>query len=180
MDKFIDKLSSYNLLNNLIPGGGFSYLLQHIYSIDILGSSVVENFFIYYFVGMFLNRLGSIVIEPLAKKVKFVSYSDYHDYVVASKMDNKIDVLLETNNLYRTIATSGLLIIVIKIYTYAEQYISWLSCATPYIAASTLTLVFLFSYKKQTKYLKDRVDIILQYKHKQEEENRNESDGKIL
>lgn len=158
MDKLLEKWSSYNLLNNLIPGSVFCFLLQSICSIDILSDSVVENLFIYYFVGMILSRVGSIVIEPIAKKVKLVSYADYNDYILASKVDPKIDILLETNNLYRTIAACGLLIICVKIYIIAERYFQALSYATSYIIAGLLLVIFLLSYRKQTKYIKKRVE----------------------
>ncbi len=169
MDKFLDKLSSYNLLNNLIPGSIFCYLLQYICSINIINSSTVENFFIYYFVGMVLSRIGSIFIEPLAKKLKLITYTDYNDYIVASKIDNKIDVLLETSNLYRTIISIGLLIIVIKIYTFAEQHMTCLSNADQYIILIALVVIFSLSYKKQTKYIKDRINIAIQEKNEKEE-----------
>ena len=173
MDKLLDKLSSYNLLNSLIPGSIFSYLLQYICSINIISSSTVENFFIYYFVGMVLSRIGSIFIEPLAKKLKLITYTGYNDYVIASKIDNKIDVLLETSNLYRTIISIGLLIIAVKIYTFAEQYMTCLSNADQYIILIALVVIFSLSYKKQTKYIKDRVNIAIQEKiEKKEKENK--------
>jgi hypothetical protein len=158
MDKLLEKLSSYNLLNNLIPGSVFCFLLHSICSIDILSDSVVENLFIYYFVGMILSRVGSIVVEPIAKKVKLVSYANYNDYIVASKVDPKIDTLLETKNLYRTVAACGLLIICVKIYTIAEQYLQALSYAAPYIIAGLLLVIFLLSYRKQTNYIRKRVN----------------------
>lgn len=154
----MDKLSSYNFLNNLIPGSIFCYLLQHICSVDILSNSTVENLFIYYFVGMVISRVGSIVIEPLAKATRMVSYAEYNDYIVASKLDHKIEMLLETNNLYRTIASGELLIIIIKLYIIAEQNIENLSIFTPYIIAVALLIVFLLSFRKQTEYIKKRVN----------------------
>lgn len=158
LDKFIDKLSSYNLLNNLIPGSVFCYLLQHICFVDVLSNSVVENLFIYYFIGMVLSRVGSILIEPIAKKVRLVSYADYNDYIIASKTDKKIDILLETSNLYRTIAAGGLLIIVVKLYMIAEQNVEIFSHLTPYIIAVALLIIFLLSFRKQTEYIKKRVN----------------------
>ena len=158
MDKLFEKISSYNLLNNLIPGGVFCFLLHRICSIDILGNSVVENLFIYYFVGMVISRVGSILIEPIAKKIKLVSYVDYNDYIVASKKDPKIDILLETSNLYRTIVAGGLLILIVKLYICAGQKIQVFSYATPYIIVIFFLIIFLFSFRKQTQYIKRRVD----------------------
>lgn len=168
LDKIIDKLSSYNLLNNLIPGSIFCYLLQHICVVDILSNSIVENLFIYYFVGMVVSRIGSIVIEPFVRKTGIVIYADYGDYIMASKTDSKIDILLETNNLYRTIVAGAFLIIVTKLYIIAEQNIALLSYATPYILALSLLIMFLLSYRKQTGYIRKRVEKVTRDKQQED------------
>lgn len=170
MDKFLDKLSSYNILNNLIPGSIFCYLLQYINGINLISDSLVENLFLYYFFGMVISRLGSLIVEPFAKKTGFVHYAEYSDYLIASKTDGKIDVLLETNNLYRTISASGMLIIIISIYLFAEKRISFLSYATPYLVAIVLLLLFLFSFRKQTHYIKNRVEHVVQKKGEKDKE----------
>ena len=161
MDKLLEKISSYNLLNNLIPGGVFCFLLRSICSIDILTESIVEALFMYYFVGMVLSRVGSIVVEPITKKVKLISHVDYSDYIVASEADSQIDILLETNNLYRTIVSCGLLTILVKTYTLAERYLQVLSCVTPYIISGLLVVLFLLSFRKQTNYIIKRVEHVV-------------------
>lgn len=169
MDKLLEKISSYNLLNNLIPGSVFCFLLHSVCTIDILSDSIVENLFIYYFIGMVLSRVGSIIIEPIAQKMKLATYADYNDYIAASKIDPKIDILLETNNLYRTIAAAGFLIIFVKIYTVAEQHLYVLSFVAPYIIAVFLLVIFLLSFRKQTRYIKKRVNNAIQNKKKEDE-----------
>lgn len=181
MEKLLEKTSSYNLLNNLIPGSVFCFLLPSFCAIDILSNSAVENLFIYYFVGMVLNRVGSIVIEPIAKKVKLVSFADHDDYIIASKIDPKIDVLLETSNLYRTIATGGILIIFVKIFIAVEPYLHVLSCASPYIMAVLLFVIFLLSFRKQTQYINRRVNNVVRNKKEiRKRKMRNESDCEVL
>ena len=98
MEKFIEKLSTYNILNNILPGVVFSYLCNRLLGIQLVDSSIVENLFIFYFIGMVISRMGSIIVEPVCKKCKIVQYTQYKDYVNASKKDEKILVLLETNN----------------------------------------------------------------------------------
>ena len=166
MDKIFDKLNSYNILNNIIPGSMFCYLLQYVCGIDLLRNSVVENLFIYYFVGMVMSRFGSLILEPIVIKLKIVNYAHHSDYIVASQKDKKIDLLLETNNLYRTIAMSGLLIILIKIYTILGYRISFLPDATPYLIGVILFVLFLLSFRKQTGYIRKRVNQALQNENK--------------
>ena len=64
IESLLEKLSSYNLLNNLLPGAIFCYLLKTIVNIDI-SNNIVEDLFVYYFIGMIISRIGSIIIEPI-------------------------------------------------------------------------------------------------------------------
>lgn len=166
MDKLLDKVSPYNLLNNLVPGGIFCYLLLYINGIDLRFGGVVDNLFVYYFLGLVISRLGSLFVEPIAKKVGLVNYANYNDYLMASEIDGKISELLEMNNLYRTMVASGLLIIIISIYLFSAQQIWILFDITPYLVAIILLFLFLFSYKKQTAYIKKRVGYVVQNKRK--------------
>ena len=103
MEKLIEKLDSYSILNNLLPGAVFAYLFEYIFEVDIVRDGIVENLFIYYFIGMIVSRIGSLAVEPLCKKIKWVKYADYSSYIKASRKDDKIDVLSEVNNSFRTI-----------------------------------------------------------------------------
>lgn len=45
MEKFIEKLSTYNILNNILPGVVFSYLCNRLLGIQLVDNSIVENLF---------------------------------------------------------------------------------------------------------------------------------------
>ena len=77
MDNFMEKLSSYNILNNLFPGAVYCFLMKFICSVDFISDNIISDILIYYFVGMIISRLGSVVIEPLYKKIRIVSFADY-------------------------------------------------------------------------------------------------------
>ena len=83
MDKFLDKLSRYHLITNLIPGVLFLCLLNMlgIYCIDM--TNWVMILFVGYFSGLVISRVGSIVIEPWFKKWKIVKYSSYSVFLEA-------------------------------------------------------------------------------------------------
>ena len=72
LDKFLEKISSYNLLNNLFPGAVFCFLAYKLCGVTLIANSIIESLFVYYFVGMVISRVGSIFIEPVLEKVKFV------------------------------------------------------------------------------------------------------------
>lgn len=158
MEKLIEKLDSYSILNNLLPGAVFAYLFEYIFEVDIVRDGIVENLFIYYFIGMIVSRIGSLVVEPLCKKTKWVKYADYSNYIKASRKDDKIDVLSEVNNSFRTIFSLCLILITTKIYMLI---VAWLEIPQNYnklIILTVITLIFAVSYRKQTKYVVDRVN----------------------
>ena len=158
MEKIFDKLSSYGILNNLIPGIFFCYLLQYVNGINLQSDSIIENLFIYYLCGMVISRIGSLVIAPLAKKSGLVRYANYADYLRASEVDERINVLLEANNLYRTISASILLVFIVSVYSFVTQKLCFMLFLTPYLVATLLLLLFLLSYRKQTTFIRKRVE----------------------
>lgn len=159
MEKFLEKLDEYNIFNYLLPGIVFVYMLKYYVGIDIIEERIVEMFFIYYFIGSIINRVGSIIIEDILIKCKFIKYAPYEDYIKANEKDKKISQLLTVNNMYRTICSSFLLLIIIKIIK--ELFNRW---NIPIYIVKTILIIgiimlYLFSYKKQTKYIEKRIEI---------------------
>ena len=70
MTDFLNKLSSYNLFNNLLPGILFVVLLSHFTEYRVSQDTLLLNLFLYYFIGLTISRISSITIEPFLKKIK--------------------------------------------------------------------------------------------------------------
>ena len=169
MEKLLDKLSSYNLFNYLFPGIIFSILLEKTTNYSIIQENIVVEAFLAYFVGLLISRMGSLIIEPILKKVKFVKFADYKDFVLASENDNKIELLSESNNMYRVFISLFVVLIIVNIYEQLLQQI--LGEYTNFIVIVLLLFLFLFSYRKQTNYITQRIEI---YKNKQNEEGKKD------
>ncbi len=157
MKDLIEKLSTYNLFNYLFPGIVFAVILNATTQYSLLQENLILGFFVYYFVGLIISRFGSLVIEPLLKKLSFLKFSNYNDFVAASKKDGKIELLSEVNNMYRTICSLLILLIVLKLYEQIEIHFSILRDWDAYILILLLLSMFLFSYKKQTNYITKRI-----------------------
>ena len=157
MKEIIDKISTYNFLNDLFPGVLFVVFSKQVTGYSFVQSDIVIGVFLYYFIGLVINRFGSLIIEPFLKWIQFLKFSDYKKFVSASKRDSKIEVLSETNNMYRTIVSAFVLIFLLKIYELVATKVDWLSIWTPHILAVLLLIIFLYSYRKQTQYIVKRV-----------------------
>lgn len=115
--------------------------------------------FIYYFIGSIISRFGSIVIEKILIKCKFIKYASYEDYLKATERDKGISKLISFNNMYRTICSGCVLLIIFKIAK--ELFNLWnVSTEVSYITLTiSIMTLYMFSYRKHTKYIKTRIEI---------------------
>lgn len=169
-----EKISSYNIFNNLFPGIVFCHIVERTTRFSFVCDNVCENLFIYYFVGMIISRIGSIFIEKWLKTIKvknketnskepFLKFAPYDRYIDASKNDPFIITLNETNNTYRTIIAMIILIIAVKLYDWLIYDL--VRCLGQVgnnlvfvIICLIFVILFMYSYKKQTDYIRSRVE----------------------
>lgn len=158
MEKILEKISSYHLLNNLIPGMLFIYLLDMLGIFSVEMNEVLKLLFLGYYAGMVINRVGSVVVEPLFQTCKIVNYAPYPDYLKAEQTDKKLSALLADNNVYRTMTAMFLLLIVLYIghmipKVDAFMHTDW---ATLLLLVCILVL-YVLAFRKQTSYIRKRV-----------------------
>jgi len=160
MSDLLDKLSSYNIFNYLLPGTLFAAAGSAYTSFNFTFDNLFIAGFAYYFFGLVISRVGSLVIEPFLKYTGFLKFADYREYVKACQKDRTIEQLSESNNMYRTFVSlflflGGLFLVDLAVTAYPSAA-GWLLGA----AFVALFLLFLFSYQKQTRYVTKRVDAV--------------------
>jgi len=159
MNEFFNKLSSYHLFNNLLPGILFVVLLNKFTEYQINYDNLLVSAFLFYFLGMTISRISSIFIEPFLKKIKFVRFKEYKLFVEAYKKDNKLEIFVETNNKFRVLFTMLILIILAKLFFSINlDYLNLSLKTQEYILLISLAVIYLFSYRKQTNYITKRID----------------------
>lgn len=162
-EKFIEKISRYNFFNYLFPGVLFVILAPNFFGISLMlffHENLIASLFLAYLLGMIISRVGSMVIETFLRWVKFIEFVKHEDYLDALKKDEKIDTLSEENNIYRTlISLFSLLLLIRWLVPLLGHYVS---VSGIYMTILVLCLIlFLFSYRKQTKYITRRIKRIL-------------------
>lgn len=155
---FLEKISSYNIFNHLLPGVVFCVVGSYITTIDLLQSDLLRGFFIYYFVGVVISRIGSVIIEPFLKLTNIIVYAPYEKYIEASMKDPKIETLSETNNMYRTLVSLFVSLLLLKLFSFLSIKYSWISEHADLSILTIILLMFVAAYRKQTKYIKSRVE----------------------
>lgn len=157
MKDLLDKLSSYNIFNYLLPGIIFVVLAEKLTSFSFVQKDIVLGVFLYYFIGLVISRIGSLFIEPILKKIKFITFASYSEFVSTSKEDAKLDTLSEVNNMYRTFCSLFMFLIILKCYELISTKYPVVTGWNSEMLAIGLLALFLFAYKKQTKYITKRV-----------------------
>jgi hypothetical protein len=157
MEELLKKLSSYNIFNYLLPGIVFVVLSKEALGHSLYVDNVLLGVFYYYFFGLIISRVGSVIIEPLLKKIGMVKHSAYARFVRASKIDEKIETLSESNNMFRTL-------IALVVCLGIERLTIWIVSIIPIVkdavipALLLLVLVLLLlSYKKQSGFITERI-----------------------
>lgn len=173
----LNKISSYEIFNNLIPGFIFCFVVKKITCFCFDGGTLFENLIIYYFVGMILSRIGSIIISPLLLKIKqfksqskFIEFSKYEDYIEASESQSFIKTLNETNNTYRTMISTFIVIVVFKIYDWffyakVSQFGECFNNIIIILVCLFVVALFVLSYRKQSLFIKTRVEKFINDKY---------------
>lgn len=159
MKEILDKISSYNLFNYLLPGVLFVIILNKFTTYSFTQDNFIVGAFIYYFVGLVISRIGSLIVEPILKKISFLKFADYREFISASKKDPKIELLSESNNMYRTFSSMLTLLILLKLYEFIEFKFSMLKYWSPYILILLLLVMVIYSYRKQTEYITKRIKV---------------------
>lgn len=158
MKDLLEKLSSYNIFNYLLPGIVFVAIVDSLTKYSFVQKDIVIGGFLYYFVGLVISRIGSILIEPLLKWAGFIHFSEYKDFIDASKEDKLLEVLSEANNMYRTFCSLFLCLALLKGFEIITTNFPSINKFSTELLVVCLLALFLFSYRKQTNYINRRVN----------------------
>ena len=157
MVDLLSKISSYDLFNYLLTGIIFVVLADSFTRYSFIQQDIAIGLFLYYFIGLVISRVGSLAIEPLLKHIAFLKFADYKDFISASEKDKKIELLSEVNNTYRTFCSLFILLLLLKLYEGIRSKFSVLNDWDVSILLVLMLIIFLLSYRKQTRYITKRI-----------------------
>lgn len=160
MNNVIEKLGTYQIMTNLLPGAFFGMALRFFFELSLQTENFGEEILVYYFMGFVINRIGSLIVKPILEKMKFIQEAPYPDYLKAVKVDAKLDILSETNNYFRSTLTCFILLPIVGLIRMLIAHIGWIDRWWKGFAMAFLIVLFLFSYRKQTDIVKRRTEAI--------------------
>lgn len=159
MERMIDKLSNYHIFNYIIPGGLFLILCNNYLNIKIEQDKIIYFFFISYFIGIIISRVSSLVTEKILCYIFKIKKESHDNYIAATKKDEKIEVLMQDMNMYRSICTMLIILLIIKIAKIFGLYQLIDKDLLILLVFISLIIIFICAYIKQNKYVVSRVKI---------------------
>ena len=100
------------------------------------------------------------MIKPLLQLLGVVKEEPYAQYVKASKKDDKLEVLSQVNNTYRTIVALIFCLLLAGIYVWLEVGWAWIKDYRLPLLSVGLLILFIVAFRKQTRYIAERVTAI--------------------
>ena len=156
----VDKISSYNIVTNLIPG---VVELESLRATDLplVSSKDLPTWLVLaYILGLLSSRVGSLIAGPAIRKFLRPKQNSYKDFIDACRIDQKIEILQETNNGYRTFIGCCICYFLITALFYAMEMLGLDNRTKVAIGVAVAMALFTFSYIKQLRFISDRVNIV--------------------
>lgn len=172
LNNIIEKISSYEIFNNIIPGVIYFIFTEKLTSFSVKTGNAFMSAILLYFIGLVIGRIGSIfssIIGSIFSKLgwkHFLNFAPYHDYIQIESKDKKerIHNLVSISNMYRTFASLFVCLIITVIFDRIWPDISSNDCyktLTFIMCFALLAILFIFSYRKQTEYITQRIDAMI-------------------
>lgn len=154
MEKIIEKIEIYHFINYLLPGTIFVAIFNKIFENNFFDSNIVIAVIEYYFIGLILSRISSVLLQPIFKKTKIIKYADYNKYIKSSKEDDKLEILQREANQYRTYIATFIILAIVQSYICITNK----NFTIILVLFVGLAILFTLAYKKQIKFIVDRVE----------------------
>ena len=159
METLLSLLSTYELFNNIFPGIIFSYFLTlEGYTLVVEKIDVYEKLFIYYFIGLIISRIGSLFLEPLLRKLDIIKFADYPKFLKAEENNNKIHTFVLVNNMYRSFIIVFFFYFLYLLYLILQNNFLFCTLLPKLLTVLFFFFLFVYSYRKQTEYIRKRVE----------------------
>lgn len=153
MEKIIEKMEIYQFLNYIFPGVIFGTIFTRIIGENFFDSNIVIAIIEYYFIGLVLSRIGSIIVKPILEKLKIINFEQYNEFLKCGKKDEKIDLLQREANQFRTYIATFICLF------FIELILCIINKKFYKTILLFIGLVWLFekSYQKQTEFIVKRI-----------------------
>ena len=115
---------------------------------------------------LYAEKWTRTIVEPILKAISWVKFAPYSEFLQAEKEDAKLTLLSQENNVFRSYISVMFISIVGYIYKNCPFDLRQFLREEPLVLILSLFVLFLFAYRKQTSFVKKRVDNFMKNKSK--------------
>lgn len=150
------KVPFYNILNMFLTGlvfiGGCLVIFQD-FTVALFSNDIIENisagpeivitvciFAVAYEVGLIINRIGSVIIEPFLKFIKLIPFND--NYALFNQKKKEYSIMRILSREYALSRTGIVLFLLLLILSFIEKKF-FLT-----VIFTVITFIYLFSCRK--------------------------------
>lgn len=160
-----DKIPFYDIVNRLLTGLiliGCLILIKNKFIMDFLspenleklnlGTETIMNICfiaIVYEIGLIINRIGSLVVEGISKKINLIKFND--DYKNYNDKKEKYPIHVTLSREYALSRTSFTLFLIISIVAFIERNIIY------GFIFMAISILFFYSYRKYSAKIFDLI-----------------------
>ena len=157
--KLIDRISTYEILNNIIPGSVYIALIERLTPLKIQCGKLWTDIVISYFLGLVIGRIGSLLVAPCLRWLKVLDPPIYPEYMKAEK-DSRVCQFSMISNMYRSFTAVALCLLATLIGLNYTSDMETSKYILKVLGCLVLIVLFTLSYRKQDKYLTSRIKAV--------------------
>lgn len=160
METILKTIDQYDIFNNFIPGATYIFLVNQLYGKE-LTEGILDFLIASYIVGIIVSRFGSITIEWIIKdKLNFVEPPEKSEFIDAEIKDplKKITKLNMVATMYRSLLSAVIMVGLTGLWIVVRTHIPVTKTFENTVIIMALVILFALSYRKQTNYVRNRVN----------------------
>jgi hypothetical protein len=119
---------------------------------------VITALAFYYFLGMILSRIGALIVAPIAKMLRLVTFKPFNEYLAAYERDELIPQLVEAGNMYRTMIAVALSLVGLLLYDNACEALTPRPETHAMALLVGMAALFAAAYARNVEFITRRIE----------------------
>jgi hypothetical protein len=156
MEDLLKKISSYNVVNHLVPGAIYTFAISSYLGRTDIVENLVLFFFFAYFSGVVIGRVGSLLVEKTLRI--FWKKGSYEDFLDAEKEDLKLQILVEDQNMFRSLIALAITLYASVRYLELRQNVAVLQKYDMELGTGIFIFLFIIAYISHDQFITKRIN----------------------
>lgn len=160
MESLLQKLANYHLLNYLIPGYVFLWLVGRLLRQDFFPPDPLQIAAVSYVVGVLLSTLSRSFTERMLQAIRVKEQTTYDEFVLAETRDPKLTAMNEAGDMFAALATAILFAMIFHVVALTLPGLLEHPVAIVMLMAVALAILVI-AYRRRMATISRRVRVLI-------------------